>query len=395
MLAPMRTELKEPPPPVRPAIAVVGALLIVLPTSIGIVALLLDGRSVPAALIVPLALFLFPVVTGLRRLFRRRQVGELVLADGAIAVRLPGAVPLEAPLTSLRVLRAARVGLVVGTEDRAVLVPNASLPVPAADVVNAVHDALRTLPEGVALAAFLAERDRAAGAIERRPLVATHGVAAVIAVVFAIEILAGGLRDGRVLLELGAARRDLVLHDGGLGVWRIPAAALMHGHVLHLLLNATTLLVLGPVLERWLSKWRYLLVLLGGALIGTGASALLREDVATVGLSGGLFALLGALAVTTLRYRTAPLLGPRLPARSWVILLLTNAAITLAPGVDAWAHVGGALAGALIALPLTPSVRGGERVPSRVKEPSARAAAVVVVSVYVAGLVGMALHALP
>ena len=385
----MRIVLKEPPPPVRPAIAVVAAVFILVPATAAIVMRLLEGQSVPAALIVPVALFLFPVVTGMRGLFRKKREGALVVDAGEIAVDLPGAEPFRAALPSLSVLRAAKMGLVVGTEDRAIVVPKASLTVPAADVVTAVHEALR--PAHEELSAFLARRDQAAGAIEKRPLVATYGVAAVIAFVFVAEVLAGAMSDGRVLIEMGAARRDLVI-DGGW--WRIPAAALMHGHLLHLVLNATTLLVIGPVLERWLSKWRYLLVLLGGALIGTGASALFREDVATVGLSGGLFALLGALATTTLRYRKAPLIGPRLPLRSWLILLVTNAAITLAPGVDAWAHVGGAVAGALIALPLTPSVKDGERVPSRVKERAARIAALVVIAIYAAGLVGMGVHAL-
>ena len=53
-------------------------------------------------------------------------------------------------------------------------------------------------------------------------------------------------------------------------------------------------------------------------------SALLRDDTATVGLSGGLFGMLGALAVTTWKYRRAPLVGPRLPMRSWIILVVAN-----------------------------------------------------------------------
>jgi membrane associated rhomboid family serine protease len=389
----MHMALTEPPPPVRPAIAVAAALLIVLPASILAGVLIADGRAVPVAVILPLALFVFPVVLGLRALWRAPRVGALAIDHGAVAVRLPGHEPFEAPLMALRVLRAAKVGLVVGTEERAMVIPRACLALPAADVVQAIHQALALHPEGAALSSFLWQRDQAAHAGERRPLAATYAVAAIIALVFALEILAGALTDGRVLLVLGAARRDLVFGGGGLELWRIPAAALMHGHVLHLVLNATTLLVLGPVLERWLSTWRYVLVLLGAALIGTGASAMLRTDVATVGLSGGLFGLLGALATTTVRYRTAPLLGPRLPARSWVILLVTNAAITLAPGVDAWAHVGGAIAGALIALPLTPSVRSGdgapERVPSIVQEQPARVVAIMVIATYLFGLGGL------
>lgn len=395
----MRIALKEPPPPVRPAIAVVGALLIVLPCVVGVATFLLDNKSVPTALVVLLALFLLPVLAGLRRLLRKPRAGELALHEDTIAVQLPGAPPLHAPLLSLRVLSASAGGLVIATEDRAVVVPSASLGISAVDVVTAVHVALRALPGGDALAALLSQREQAAGSVHKRPLLATYGVAVVLALVFAIELASGALSNSRALLDLGAARRDLILAQGGLGWWRIPAAALMHGSLLHLVMNGMTLLMLGPVLERWLSKWRFLVLLLGGALIGTGASALLRENSATVGLSGGLFALLGALLTTSLRYRSAPLTGPRLPARSWLVLVIANVAITLTPGVDAWAHVGGALAGALLALPLTPSLRrfagrAPERVPSVVRETHARAAALAILALYLAGLVGMALHAL-
>lgn len=410
----VQLELREPPPVVRPALAVVAGVFLLLPATVGLVAAAVTGEPVPTALLVPLVMFVVPVATGLRRLLRRkRPTGMLVVDAGRIRIDLPGQPIFDAALDELRVLRAAKVGLVVGSEARALVVPAASLgskeaPRRPADVVTAILDDVRALPPtaalpegGARLAAQLAERDAAAGAIEKRPLVVTWGIAAVIGAVFALEMAAGAMSDGRMLLALGAARRDLVV--GGvddvvpfLGAWRIPAAALMHGHLLHLALNAMSLLVLGPVLERWLVKWRYVLVLLGSALIGTGASALLRDDVATVGLSGGLFGMLGALAITTWKYRRAPLVGPRLPLRSWVILVVANGVLTAAPGVDAWAHVGGALAGALIAWPLTPSVRalvvGGplERVPSRVKEKVARVLAVVVLAIYVVGLAGIA-----
>ena len=100
----MRIALKEPPPPVRPAIAVVGALLIVLPCVVGVATFLLDNKSVPTALVVLLALFLLPVLAGLRRLLRKPRAGELALHEDTIAVQLPGAPPLHAPLLSLRVL---------------------------------------------------------------------------------------------------------------------------------------------------------------------------------------------------------------------------------------------------------------------------------------------------
>lgn len=405
----VQVELREPPPVVRPWLAVVAGLLILLPSLAGLVAAAVMNEPPPVGLLVPIMMFGVPVAAGLRRLLRRKAPsGSLVVDHGRIRIDLPGSAAFDAALADLRVLRAAKAGLIIGVESRALVVPPGSLgpkaaPLSPADVVAQLLDEVRALPPsaslpegGAALAELLAKRDAAAGAIEKRPLVVTWSVLAVLALVFALEIAAGAMTDRAALLALGAARRDLVVDDAfPLGLWRIPAAALLHGHLLHLALNAMSLMVLGPVLERWLAKWRFILVLLGAALIGTGASALLRTDVATVGLSGGLFGMLGALATTTLKYRRAPLVGPRLPLRSWIILVVANGVLTAAPGVDAWAHVVGALAGALIALPLTPSISAArssgppERVPSVVKEPVARALAVGVLVIFAIGVAGI------
>jgi membrane associated rhomboid family serine protease len=82
-----------------------------------------------------------------------------------------------------------------------------------------------------------------------------------------------------------------------------------------------------------------------------GALLVTNPNTATVGASGAIFGLMGALLV--LERRGVPLVGPILP------VLLINLVITLAiPGNSIGGHIGGAIGGVLAALALERFGRG-------------------------------------
>lgn len=125
--------------------------------------------------------------------------------------------------------------------------------------------------------------------------------------------------------------------------WRLITAAFLHGSILHIAFNMYVLFALGPTLERILGHGRYLVLYLLAAL-GGGVASYAFSDIRTVsvGASGAIFGLMGALVVAgrRLRYDITQVL----------VLLGINIVIGfLSPGVDWRAHLGGMVTGAAVA----------------------------------------------
>ncbi|NJQ13873.1 rhomboid family intramembrane serine protease [Streptomyces bohaiensis] len=129
------------------------------------------------------------------------------------------------------------------------------------------------------------------------------------------------------------------------GEWyRLLTSAFMHQAIFHIAFNMFALWFLGPNLEAALGRGRFLALYLISALAGSTASfALAAQNQFSLGASGAVFGLFGALAVLLrkLRYDMRPVL----------VLLAVNLVITFLPGLNiAWqAHLGGLVAGAAIA----------------------------------------------
>lgn len=127
--------------------------------------------------------------------------------------------------------------------------------------------------------------------------------------------------------------------------YRLVTAAFMHAGLLHIAFNMLVLIMLGPTLEKILGHFRYLtlylLAALGGSICSYAFSAPLTPSV---GASGAIFGLMGALIVAGRRLK--------FDISQVVVLLVINLVIGFIPGgnVDWRAHVGGLITGALVAL---------------------------------------------
>ncbi|MGW5880034.1 rhomboid family intramembrane serine protease [Nocardiopsis terrae] len=120
--------------------------------------------------------------------------------------------------------------------------------------------------------------------------------------------------------------------------YRLITAAFLHGGVLHLLFNGYAMYLLGQQLERWLGHGRFLALWVVGALSGSVMSLLFAPAQLSVGASGAIFALFGAVFVVGRRLR--------LDMRMILVLLALNLGITfLVPGISWTAHIGGLVAG--------------------------------------------------
>jgi membrane associated rhomboid family serine protease len=185
----------------------------------------------------------------------------------------------------------------------------------------------------------------------------------VLLVVVAVSAAAMLLPDETLLDRL--AKDNDAIRAGEL--WRLLTPALVHGGALHLFMNAAVLSNVGAVVERLLGPARMLAVLWGGVAAGSLAS-LATNPHRSVGISGGLFALVGALLAVGLRHRRAlPPPARRMLVRAPVEIIVLNVALGLAlPIIDNAAHLGGLGAGVLLGLVVAvrPEVLATLRVPT-------------------------------
>jgi membrane associated rhomboid family serine protease len=170
--------------------------------------------------------------------------------------------------------------------------------------------------------------------------------------------------------------------------WRLFAVMLLHGNVLHLAMNMLGLLSFGPFLERLIGSSRYLALFVLSGLGGALLSLTRGGDGLAVGASGGIWGLMvaGAVVVTWPRGLLPAALAHQLRQRAWTPVGI-NLVISLQPGIDMLAHVGGGLAGAALVYVLT---RGAPA-----EKPLARSmltdALAVVVGLLLVGSMGLAL----
>ena len=145
-----------------------------------------------------------------------------------------------------------------------------------------------------------------------------------------------GQPGGRVFLD-GA----LVGFKVADGEWyRLVTAMFLHASLIHLLFNMLALWWLGSVVEQALGTWRFLLVYFASGIAGSAGALLMSSEFAvTVGASGAIYGILGALLILEW-LQTGTLAGPALT------LIVVNLALTFAiPNISIGGHIGGLAGG--------------------------------------------------
>jgi membrane associated rhomboid family serine protease len=124
--------------------------------------------------------------------------------------------------------------------------------------------------------------------------------------------------------------------------WQLLTNAFTHVEIWHIAANMLALWFLGPQLEAVLGRTRFLALYLVSALAGSVTVYWLADEhTATLGASGAIFGLFGALFVIVIK------VGGDLNQLLW--LLAINAFITfVVPNVSWQGHVGGLVGGALV-----------------------------------------------
>lgn len=164
-----------------------------------------------------------------------------------------------------------------------------------------------------------------------------------IAIGYGLQLLTG-VENGP-LIQLGANYGPAIRAGE---YWRLVTSMFLHGGLLHLGLNAWALFQIGALFELLVGSSWMLLVYFATGIAGSLASAEFSR-VPSVGASGAIFGLLGALIAFLLRRRGA--LTPQ--GKSILMQLVFWAVINVffgfsTPGIDNSAHLGGCAAGFLL-----------------------------------------------
>lgn len=115
-------------------------------------------------------------------------------------------------------------------------------------------------------------------------------------IVFIIFTFIGSTEDVRFMLNHGAMFVPAILHGE---VYRMVTSMFLHFGISHITSNMLVLMSLGDNVERAVGWKKYLIIYLGGGLIGNigsfGFAFLYNKNVVSAGASGAIFALIGAL----------------------------------------------------------------------------------------------------
>jgi membrane associated rhomboid family serine protease len=127
--------------------------------------------------------------------------------------------------------------------------------------------------------------------------------------------------------------------------WRIVTAAFLHGSIMHIGFNMLALYQVGTIVERVMGPVRYLLVY-ACAIAGSGAAVVwLNYMQPTLGASGAIFGLFGALVAIGL---SLPPRGMSIVTQTVPIIAVNLALGFIIPGISVAAHVGGLVTGFVV-----------------------------------------------
>ncbi len=240
----------------------------------------------------------------------------------------------------------------ISSETRFRECPACGNPTPEASVACAFCGAV--LAEADVAARETANEDRFLRALFTRSNPFTMIFIGVNVGVFVLMCLAGGFAvtsvNPEVLRGFGAKQNNLIAEQHE--YWRLITAIFIHIGIIHLFLNNYALWIIGQEIERIYGSARFVVLYLVTGVIGSVGSYVFNPQATSAGASGAIFGLFGVMATFAFKYRREI---PQTLSREIRRRVLPIIAINLVFGfsvriVDNAAHVGGLLAGIVLAL---------------------------------------------
>ncbi len=172
---------------------------------------------------------------------------------------------------------------------------------------------------------------------------ATRVLIAINVIVFLAETAAGaslGSAGGGTLYVKGALFGPLIVQSHE--YWRIITSGFLHAGLFHVAVNMFSLYFVGSSLEPAIGRVNFVAVYLVSLLAGSFGALLFQPDALTVGASGAIFGIFGALIVVS-RSRGIPFWQSGLG----VVLVLNLVFSVSVSGISIGGHLGGLVAGVI------------------------------------------------
>lgn len=176
----------------------------------------------------------------------------------------------------------------------------------------------------------------------KKKLFVTYILMGLCFLMYIVTLIMGG--SNVIYLILGANYAPLVKNGE---IFRLITYAFLHGSIIHLLVNMYSLFIVGRQIENNFGKVRLLIIYFISALSGGLLSALFSDGI-SIGASGAIFGLLGALLYFGLHFRlylTDALISKIIPII--ILNLLIGFTVT---GIDNACHIGGLIGGFLASM---------------------------------------------
>ena len=132
--------------------------------------------------------------------------------------------------------------------------------------------------------------------------------------------------------------------------YRLLTGIFLHASIWHLFFNCYALSVIGSQIENFMGRYKFIIIYLFSGLIGSLLSMSFGKGSFSVGASGAIFGLMGALLYFGYYYRVY--LGNVVKSQILPLVLLNLTMGFILTGVDNWAHIGGLIGGILITMAL-------------------------------------------
>ena len=152
--------------------------------------------------------------------------------------------------------------------------------------------------------------------------------------------------NASTLYNLGANSRYGLRHYE---FYRLLIYMFLHSGIAHLVVNMYSLGIIGTQIETYFGKIKMIAIYIYSGIVAGLLSAVINDGV-SIGASGAIFGLLGALLYFGYHYRVY--LGEALKRNIIPIIVLNIAIGFMLPGIDNAAHIGGLVGGYLIAMTL-------------------------------------------
>ena len=133
-------------------------------------------------------------------------------------------------------------------------------------------------------------------------------------------------------------------------VYRLFTGMFLHGGLVHLLFNCYALYVIGSQVESFLGKFKFLVIYLVAGISGALFSMIFGGNYASIGASGAIFGLMGALVYFGYHYRVY--LGTVVKSQIIPLIVLNLVLGFFMTGIDNFAHIGGLIGGTLMSIAL-------------------------------------------